>query len=73
MRHSVLTEILARQPPDVLYHYTTQAGLLGIISQKEIWATHTQYLNDRREYLHAIELVRQEIKIRIEKADDEVV
>jgi len=73
MRHSVLTEILTRQPPDVLYHYTTQAGLLGIIRKKEIWATHTQYLNDRREYLHAIELVQQEIKLRIEKAEDEII
>ncbi len=63
MRHSILAEILSREPPEVLYHYTTQAGLLGIIKCKEIWATHTQYLNDRREYLHAVDLVRQEIEV----------
>jgi hypothetical protein len=44
-----------------LYHYTTQTGLLGIIRDRQIWATHTQYLNDRREFLHAVDLVRGEI------------
>lgn len=46
-------EILNRTPPAILYRYTTQRGLLGIISSKEIWATHTQYLNDAREFRHA--------------------
>lgn len=54
-------EILDRQPPDVLYHYTTEAGLLGIVSSKEIWASHTQYLNDVREFRHAIEIVVEEL------------
>lgn len=45
-----------------LYHYTTQTGLLGIINDRRIWATHTQYLNDRREFLHAVDLVRGEIQ-----------
>ena len=34
-------EILSRQPPEILYHYTGQEGLLGIIGKKEIWASHT--------------------------------
>lgn len=54
-------EILSRQPPDILYHYTTQAGLLGIVRGKEIWASHTQYLNDSREFRHAIEIVEEEL------------
>jgi hypothetical protein len=48
-------EILNRHPPGILYHYTTQTGLLGIITSGEIWASHTQYLNDVREFPHAIE------------------
>ena len=48
----IVDELLSRKPPEVLYHYTTQAGLIGIIRGAEIWATHTQYLNDRREYIH---------------------
>ena len=34
----------------------------GIIKDRKIWATHTQYLNDRREFLHAVDLVREEIE-----------
>jgi hypothetical protein len=34
------------KPQGLLYHYTTQRGLIGIISTKSIWATHYQYLND---------------------------
>ncbi len=54
-------EILDRHPPDILYHYTTQNGLLGIINAKEIWASHTQYLNDFREFGHAIDIVKEEL------------
>src|SRR5258706_7645255 len=54
-------EILTRTPPDTLYHYTTQEGLLGIIRSKQIWASHTQYLNDEREFRHAIEVVKEEL------------
>ena len=35
--------------PELLYHYTTQQGLLGILKQKCIWATHIRYLNDTSE------------------------
>jgi hypothetical protein len=50
-----------RTPPPVLYHYSTQQGLLGIIRDKEIWASHTQYLNDVREFRHALDLVKEEL------------
>lgn len=55
-------------PPTNLYHYTTQTGLLGIIGSGEIWMTHTQYLNDTEEVLHAISLIRNEIEERIKSA-----
>lgn len=35
--------------PDLLYHYTTQEGLLGIIEKQKIWASQLQYLNDASE------------------------
>jgi hypothetical protein len=37
-------------PRGVLYHYTNQQGLLGIISSGQIWASHIRYLNDTKEY-----------------------
>ena len=55
-------EILHRKPPPALFHYTTQAGLLGIINDKEMWATHTQYLNDPLEFRHAIDIVEEELQ-----------
>ena len=54
-------EILYREPPKELFHYTSQAGLLGIVKEMEIWATHTQYLNDPVEFRHAIDIVVEEI------------
>ncbi len=70
VKRNILTEVLEKKPPNVLYHYTTQAGLLGIIQHREIWATHTQYLNDQREYLHAVDIVQEEIHAFVERTTD---
>jgi len=48
------SKLLSQTPSAPLYHYTTQSGFMGIVSNKEIWATHTQYLNDSKEFLHAV-------------------
>jgi len=63
-----IKEILYRDPPSVLYHYTTQQGLLGIINNKEIWATHTQYLNDVREFHQATGLMRKELWLMLNES-----
>jgi hypothetical protein len=55
-------------PPETLYHYTSQAGLLGIINTKAIWVTHSEYLNDRSEFIHAVEIIRLELEDRIRAA-----
>jgi len=67
-KRAILNDVLSRKPDKPLYHYTTQKGLLGIIKDRQIWATHTQYLNDRREFLHAVDLVREEIKRLLDEA-----
>ena len=33
----------------VLYHYTTQDGLLGILRDRELWATDIRFFNDSKE------------------------
>ncbi|HXM43255.1 MAG TPA: DUF2971 domain-containing protein [Bryobacteraceae bacterium] len=68
METGILNDLLSHKPTAALYHYTTQEGLLGIINSKEIWATHSQYLNDTREYRHAIGMVAAEIKKRLAAA-----
>jgi Protein of unknown function (DUF2971) len=62
MQRNILDEVLSKEPTGLLYHYTRQSGLIGIIKNAEIWVTHTQYLNDFREYKHAVDLVRQQIE-----------
>jgi hypothetical protein len=36
-------------PGDRLYHYTSQAGLVSIVSSKTLWASKIQHLNDQQE------------------------
>jgi len=54
----MLIEYYGQQPPAVLHHYTDAAGLLGIIKGRALWATHIRFLNDAREFLHAVDLAQ---------------
>jgi len=42
-----------------LYHYTSQAGLLGMIEYKQLWFTHIHYMNDSSEYDYAMNLIHR--------------
>jgi hypothetical protein len=50
---------------DLLYHYTSAAGLIGLLgtptSAATMWLTQIQYMNDEAEFYHAYELARGEI------------
>jgi hypothetical protein len=50
------------KPPDTLYHYTGQLGLLGMTQTRELWATKIQYMNDAAEFhlgaLHGVQSAR---------------
>lgn len=45
-----------------LYHYTTMKGLLGILGEQNIWATHIKHLNDRKEFGHAVDMIRKRLE-----------
>lgn len=45
-----------------LAHYSSASGIAGILSSKSLWATHIQFLNDSREFLHAIGLAREHLE-----------
>jgi hypothetical protein len=51
--------------PEILYHYTTQEGLRGILESKCIWATHFQYLNDKREGGIVLQVLLNELSSRV--------
>jgi Protein of unknown function (DUF2971) len=69
MKNAILNEVFQQAPSATLYHYTNQKGLLGIVKDKQIWATHTQYLNDRQEYSHAAGLVLAEVENLLHSVD----
>ncbi len=54
-----MSEPLVSTVPSMLYHYTTQVGLMGIVESKEIWATQIEYLNDGMELIYAFDLAMQ--------------
>lgn len=45
--------------PELLYHYTTEKGLHGILESGVIWATHFCFLNDWTELLHFLGRLRE--------------
>ena len=47
--------------PPVLHHYTTAAGLHGIVRDGHVWATEYRYLNDEQEVKYALNLARERV------------
>ena len=53
-----------------LYHYTDQNGFMGIFSNRSLWATKIQYLNDHNEYYLAIRIATEIINERIDNEEN---
>ena len=66
MSQPTLTKHLAKDLPDMLYHYTSAEALLGIIEHSEMWCTEVLYMNDATESTHAVQLLRELLLARIE-------
>jgi hypothetical protein len=50
--------------PDVLYHYTSGEGLLGIVTSARLRATNFAYLNDFVELTYGVDVVRRVVTER---------
>jgi len=61
---SGLAALVRRRAPDVLYHYTTQEGVIGILSERAVRATRIAYLNDAREYTFALDATAKVLEAR---------
>ena len=48
--------------PDILYHYTSQKGLLGILKDSKLWMTDILYLNDSSEFTYTLNLAKLELE-----------
>jgi DUF2971 family protein len=44
------------EQPTILYHYTSVEVLEKIVTDKEIWSSSVHYLNDGREFAHALDI-----------------
>ena len=61
--------ITSESAPEVLHHYTSATGLMGIITNRCIWASSIYYLNDSRELSYAQDLFRQVASDLLDSAD----
>ena len=58
----------AKTEPTV-FHYTSAAGLLGMIKNREIWATGSNYLNDPTEISFAATALAAALRERLKSGD----
>jgi hypothetical protein len=47
---------------ETLWHYTDAAGARGILTQRDLWATHYAFLNDREELIHGEKVVQSAVE-----------
>ena len=54
--------LLSTPIPREVWHYTTIAGLQGIVSSGRIWATDVRFTNDKTEFIHAREIANKYLR-----------
>lgn len=57
---------------EVLWHYTSTDGLLGIVQNKQLWATDALYLNDNRELLEGLDLLSAQVRQEVGRANEKI-
>ena len=50
--HSLLGTLDSQPPPPIIYHYTNDVGLKGILETGQLWLTDIFSLNDPAELTH---------------------
>lgn len=64
---SFADEISGKPVPEILYHYTDDMGLMGILDSGKLWFTDVFSLNDPSELNHGIKHLCKIIETRAEK------
>src|SRR5256885_831213 len=54
-----LQQVGDRNPPELLYHYTTRGAVLGIVESRKVFASSVRHLNDAEEFKYAAALARE--------------
>jgi Protein of unknown function (DUF2971). len=60
------------QYPEALFHYTTAAGLIGILTMKALYATHLEFMNDMHELQYGKDIISNEVE-RYSASREEIV
>jgi hypothetical protein len=71
LQHFV-TAVEAKPPPAIIYHYTNDAGLQGIIESGKLWFSDVFGLNDPSELRHGLKIAIDVLKLRITDARPEI-
>ena len=66
-----LDQVLQQTPPKLLFHYTSPSAFIGIIQNKQVWASNTRYLNDLKEIEHAVDISKNAIENLLNKSTGE--
>lgn len=69
MLQNLVAKLYGQTPTNILYHYTSLAGLMGILTSKALWASEIKYLNDAEELKYLGNITRTAILQR--KGDDD--
>lgn len=67
-----INKVEARKPPAVLYHYTDEAGLAGIIESGKLWFSDIFALNDPSELRHGLRIAIDLLKSRATRERPEI-
>jgi hypothetical protein len=63
-------EHLQQPPPEFLYHYTSQDGLLGIVKSGTLWSTNIFYMNDSTEFRQPLGMLRERVNKELQSRQD---
>lgn len=55
---NAIDRLRSRRPKTTLYHYTSAAGLLGIVESKSLWTSSIRHLSETSEYSYAGAIAR---------------
>jgi hypothetical protein len=67
-----INTVEAKKPPPVLYHYTNDAGLAGIMESGQLWFSDIFALNDPSELRHGLGIAIDLLKSRATHARPEI-
>src|SRR5919205_581849 len=59
-------EVRHSEYPDHLWHYTSVAGVKGLLSEGKLWFSTAAFLNDSTELSYAVDIADEVIKQRID-------